>query len=128
LPDPDVEGHYVGDSSLDEAVAYARRVVEGVIFELVGAPDDLLDSYPKPLGEKAQTTRQSRREAKPKKRNLPEDIPDTIEVDLGHFKGWATATAERIKGRWLHYRLQNGQTGKVQVIGRDMIWRVPAAG
>ena len=65
---------------------------------------------------------------KPKKRKLPDDIPDTIEVDLGHFKGWATVTAERVKGRWLHYRLRDGQTGKVQIIGRDMIWRAPAAG
>ena len=58
---------------------------------------------------------------------LPDDIPDAIEVDLGHFKGWAAVTAERVKGRWLHYRLPDGQMGKVQVIGRDMLWRVPAA-
>ena len=63
---------------------------------------------------------------KPKRRKLPNDIPDAIEVDMGHFKGWAAATAERVKGRWLHYRLPDGQTGKVQVIGRGMLWRVPA--
>ncbi len=54
---------------------------------------------------------------KPKQRKLPDDIPDTIEVGLGHFKGWATATAEQVKGRRLHYCLaESDETGKVQVI------------
>ncbi len=129
LPDPDLEGCYVGDLSLSEAVLYAQRV-EQVVFDLAGAPDDLPDKYPKPLYDKAQEVEAEesthKAESKPKKRKLPDDIPDAIEVDLGHFKGWAMVTAERVKGRWLHYRLPDGQTGKVQVIGRDMLWRVPA--
>jgi len=130
LSDPDIEGCYIGDLSLSEAVLYAQRV-EQVVFDLASAPDDLPDRYPKPLYDKVQDAKaeESARkvEAKPKKRKLPDDIPEQIEVDLGRFNGWAVATAERVKGRWLHYRLSDGRNGKVQVIGRDMLWRVPAA-
>ncbi|MCP4539209.1 MAG: hypothetical protein GY832_18895, partial [Chloroflexi bacterium] len=68
----------------------------------------------------------AKRERKRKQSKLPNDIPDTIEVDLGRFRGWVTVTAERVKGRWLHYRLPDGQMSKVQTIGRDMLWRIPA--
>ena len=71
----------------------------------------------------------SHREQKKKgsKKRLPDDIPPVIEVDLGHFEGWSQAKALQVKGRWLHYQLDDGKKGKVQVIGRDILWRVPVA-
>ncbi len=73
------------------------------------------------------------KETKPaKKAKLPDDVPEAIEVDLGHTHGWAKATALRVRGKWLCYCL-NDETkadkhkGKVQVYGRDIIWRVPIA-
>jgi len=29
----------------------------------------------------------------------------------------------RLPYKWLYYRYDGGQTGKVQVIGRDIVWR-----
>jgi len=57
-------------------------------------------------------------------------VPETIEVDLGHTHGWATAQALRVNGKWLYYRLDDEakmdkRRGKVQVYGRDIVWRVP---
>jgi hypothetical protein len=61
---------------------------------------------------------------------LPDGIPAAIEVDLGHSKGWGRAAVIAVKGRWLHYRLEAGENGdakgKVQVIGRDILWREAA--
>jgi hypothetical protein len=46
LPDPDAgELSCIGAVSLKEAIAYAERIT-GEHFELVGAPDELPDSYP----------------------------------------------------------------------------------
>jgi hypothetical protein len=61
---------------------------------------------------------------------LPDDIPEAIEVDLGHTHGWATAQVSRVNGKWLYYRLDDEtkvdkHKSKVQVYGRDIIWRVP---
>jgi hypothetical protein len=64
------------------------------------------------------------------KRKLPDDIPLFIKIDLGHTHGWAEAEVTRVKGRWLHYALREEHAdksdqhgGRVQVIGRDIIWR-----
>ena len=61
-------------------------------------------------------------------------IPDFIEVDLGRKYGWATAAVERLRGKWLYYHLTqkhchkpDTRGGRVQVIGRDILWRSTAA-
>jgi len=61
-------------------------------------------------------------------------IPDFIEVDLGRKYGWATAAVERLRGKWLYYHLTqkhchkpDTRGGKVQIIGRDILWRSTAA-
>jgi len=52
---------------------------------------------------------------------------DVIEVDLGRTHGWATAEVKRLRGKWLYYALTeqkpDKRKGKVQVIGRDILWR-----
>jgi hypothetical protein len=65
---------------------------------------------------------------KRRKKPLPEGIPEEIEVDLGHFAGWKKAQVVRADGHWLTYRFpDDGEaTKKVQLQGRDILWRVPA--
>ena len=68
--------------------------------------------------------------ARKAKSKLPNDIPEAIEVDLGHTHGWTEATALKVRGKWLYYRLGeetkvDKHKGKVQVYGRDIVWRVP---
>lgn len=86
-----------------------------------------LDSAVRSARAKAAHARkaQAQPQAAPK-RKLPDDIPDVIEVDQGRTKGWSRANALRVDGKWLYYRLQDGgETEKVQVIGRDILWRAP---
>jgi len=71
--------------------------------------------------------------AKPAKSTAPvakadaDDGPEYIEVDLGRTHGWALAEVKRERGKWLYYRLTQDKTdkrgGRVQVIGRDILWR-----
>ena len=63
------------------------------------------------------------------KRKLPDDVPLFIKIDLGRDYGWAEAEVTRVKGRWLHYALRNGneKCGKVQLIGRDILWESSVA-
>ena len=83
----------------------------------------------KPDGEQeAAEAQASAPVAEKPKFDLPDGIPELIEVDLGRSKGWTTATVTKVSGRWLHYALaETGEKGKVQLVGRGIVWREDAA-
>ncbi len=124
---------YAGETNAD--AYYAGRVVTYRKQEYVMTDRRLwvtLDESapePAPARKKAEADAggNGKRASKPR---LPDGIPAVIEVDLGHSKGWARATALTVKGKWLHYRLEASENGdgkgKVQVIGRDILWREAA--
>jgi hypothetical protein len=112
------------DALPDEYIPAEKAGKVGVTEDTHTASTSDVSSAPDTDGKE---TEPAAKKAKPK---LPDDIPEAIEVDLGHTHGWATAQVLKVNGKWLYYRLDDEtkadkRKGKVQVYGRDIVWRVP---
>jgi hypothetical protein len=81
------------------------------------------ETYKQEVADHDRAMRQARARAR-EKADLPAGFPSVVEVDLGHFKGWAPAEVVKVKDTWLYYRLPNDEKPrKVKLIGEDIVWR-----
>lgn len=87
--------------------------------------DQRRETYKQEAAENDRAMRKAKARAR-ETANLPDGVPETVEVDLGRAKGWAVADVVKVKEPWLYYRLPDEEKPrKVKLIGEDILWRKP---
>ena len=103
------------------------------LAELKPVPDEVLHDFPELAAKYAQCRAEESAEPvvvkKVKQLNLPDGVPEVIEVDVGgRTPVWVAALIVKVDGqKMMCRRADNGEPYKTKLYGRDIEWRVPLA-